>query len=796
MVRRNVLIPIGCAVLVSLGATSIGTVGPGAAGVTLALAARSRATALPANSLLNSDWENPNPDMYPTYTRVDNTGAGFVEHADLLLDRLLVVNTKITDVKFCNGTVGLTETLPGATDPTKAEFWTANPNGISDVIPAPLSKELNHVKWHEFNMLISGIGFAGYSEQFVACPYYHTAYGPIEITQDGTNINHMYDSTGNHPRKNLGYLPVTVMYPQRNWNGHLIFYAHGQDLSVGAATSLYVPTIDFQYMLKRGYAICTYQNCGMVPLEQNVNAHDNRYAAAIVLGYIGGTTRYFIYPIRVMEDGSELPATSTTNSTYPLQQRRALHDDETLVRNIVHLAKNLLYSQLGLRPEKTYFAGWSRSGGPAGGVNCGRSCVTSTVYQRGGFTPRTGGNFVKPYIPNSGLVFDGFFARSPFIFTGLWNPDNEFPMTAPYVTVIGSGDSPGLFIAPTAVVLKKVQQGFASILQPDNMNEWMRIYQPYLGNHIPRTQFLDTAFDGGAVYYDPSGASTLERFNREGRGWRLNWMRSNIIRSAMDLYADHYGPNVMASIERSLLAYAYGPLEAGHVHQSLFNLMDWVEKDISPPVSRLDEYIMAYPTKPLPGFPEKKDVLGRNGDVNRIKIDCVEPVCSGCATKWTMGTIAQLAMPYIRDILRPQGKFDYSTEALEMPDMAVRTGLFSVGVANFSVALSIPGFNRFDPFTETELLNGHAYSCVVDPTTGWVKSIDFKGYANHGEYVDQMAGYVEGLVADRLYDPFLGAKVIVDAAHAPYPTPRGPDLKEAAEDMVAIGIVHVPLESE
>jgi len=248
-------------------------------------------------------------------------------------------------------------------------------------------------------------------------------------------------------------------------------------------------------------------------------------------------------------------------------------------------------------------------------------------------------------------------------------------------------------------------------------------------------------------------------------------------------------PTFLAGFENSIIAYSYGPLEAGHVHQSLFNLIDWVEKGIAPPVSRLDGYIMAYPTQLLPGLPERKDVVGRNGDSNRIKIDCVEPVCSTCQTKWYNGPRGWQALMYIRDILRPQNKFDYSTDALEMPDTAVRTGLFSVGVYNYLVSQSVVSFTKFDPFTETELLNGYTYSWVVDPATGWIKTIDFKGYANHGEYVSQMVKYVGGLVSDRLYDRFLGAKVIEDAAHSPYPTPRGPDMMGAAEEVVAVGIV-------
>jgi len=132
-----------------------------------------------ANSLLNNrdsrtgTFPNPNKMPYPTSTYVDSRDdpytrdfpnptnrkkRGFIDY----WGNPLIVDTKIHDVKFCNGTK-----------------WSSEPDGIVSWIPEPVLKSMNGVSYYEYFALLSGQGFYGYNDptHSLYTPY---VYGPID----------------------------------------------------------------------------------------------------------------------------------------------------------------------------------------------------------------------------------------------------------------------------------------------------------------------------------------------------------------------------------------------------------------------------------------------------------------------------------------------------------------------------------------------------------------------------------------------------------------------------------------
>ena len=534
----------------------------------LAFASAAYADQQTANELLLNDGSG-SAVLAPTSTTV-------------LADRLVLGSpsfiTGVTDVQF-------------AVDRIRTDVQ------ISDTIVPPLQMERNHVKWDEYNLLVSGTGFN------VGATY---SFGKAE-------------GQGR-------YMNVRVMVPRQGWNGRLMFWHHG---NADTSNLTFLPLIEPELLLSRGWAVAEVHFNGMAPAQQNPNASDDSYWKALDEMYQADPNWYWYY--------------AAHPEWWSNPGGVAIEDGATL-RNLAGLVKNLLYREDGRQPERTYWVGWSRAGGAGTAVN--------TVRDRQG--NYTGGDFVVPYDKASGKVFDGFMALEP-IFYRAAPVDAQFPVAAPYVFIDGNATAWTLG-APNAINFsRKVKTALdgpaADPSLSKDVNDWVRLYMQKYGDHDYTGRFFETMYSGdtkNAVYYDMT-KPLAQRFNTAGRGRKLNWLMSKLWRTSPQYLLDWADQN-KAGWGQLTSAYYY--LNDGY-HTALFNhLVAWVEKGTTPPTSRIDPVLMDPLANTFPNLPTNdptQDSLNRvpssfgldAGDVawQRTSTDAIDVVQSmlvmpHLATRW------------------------------------------------------------------------------------------------------------------------------------------------------------------
>ncbi len=629
----------------AVGAAAVGATGLGfAKGVTAQNGPLAPPGAIPANSLLNNrrkdgTWSNPSMP-YPTSTYYDSKNDRFTanepnpfdknkkgfwdyhyEKGKMILTNPTVVDTRVHDVRFCNGTKGSEE-----------------PDGIVDYIPEPVLKTMNGVSYYEYMALLSGVGYMPIGPNH----YGHLVYGPMAIGQDGKP----YDASGpmdfntwvsmgapdNIPRNGLTYEPVYVAYPASGWNGKLIHYMypfHGSPYFTFAWFFPYETAMDIQYLLKQGYAVCTHlTEHGLLDSEKNVNAHDNHWWDAFAewlasplppkdqngfpLLKCKATSRYAI----IDDGGSEHnvapdPAgaafvNSWLGYNYPPGPPSFMASDGSTARNIVHFVKNLLYRKLGRKTERTYLMGHCRTSGVLMAVNCGRindiawnSTYTDLGYRINGLTPRSGGNYVTPYDSSSGLVYDGFYARD-LGGASDYCADPDFPITAPMICSEGSIDEADVImygmhgVNTIRKTIDKYHPGDANY----DLNSWIRYYVVEFGTHYGRSSHFATLYNGSGWFYQFGEGAP----NQQGLGSRLNFYMGGIADALARL---GYPPGTVPTDPQVALG-TWGSLdnawasamETGFVHRCFDNLIAWAERGEEPPLSRVwSERVISNPYK-------------------------------------------------------------------------------------------------------------------------------------------------------------------------------------------------------
>jgi hypothetical protein len=497
----------------------------------LVLAPEASAQQPTANQLLLSDGSGNSP-LAPTSTTVPADRFNIASASFL---------TGVTDVKFCVEKIR-----------TDIQLW--------DRIASPLRVKRDGVKWDEYNMLVSGIGFN------LSATY------PFGVAQGQGR-----------------YLNVRVMVPRDGWNGRLVFWHHG---SADTQLLTYTPVIEPELLLSRGYAVAEAQFNGIVPAQQNPNAVDDSYWKAVDEMYQSDPASYWSYAVH--------PDWFSNSGV-------AISDGATL-RNLAGLVKNLLYRERGCRPSSTYWLGWSAGGGAGTAVNTGRDRLGNY----------TGGDFVVPYDKTSGKVFDAFMALEP-VYSATAPVDKQFPVAAPYFFVDGTL-SPLSLEAPNALnFARKVKTALdgpdADPSLSKNIDSWVRLYTQKYGNHDWMGRFFETVHNGDdnphPVYYDTT-KPLAERFNTEGRGRQLNWVMGQLWRTSPKYLTDWADENLAGWGQ---LTFSYYQLNDAY-HTALFDhLVAWSEQGVTPPTSRIDPALLdpAQATYPkLPVNDPTQDSLNRN----------------------------------------------------------------------------------------------------------------------------------------------------------------------------------------
>ncbi len=609
---------------------------------------------IPANALLNNrlrdgSWSNP-ALPYPTSTYVDSREdpytAGSPNPFDskkkgfwdasvvgnkVLLWNPTVVDTRIHDVRFCNGTK-----------------WSSEPDGIVDWIPEPVARSMNGVNYYEYMILLSGIGY------FPIGPnaYGHFVYGPIDGHGNDTSGPVDFDTwvasgaKRDIPRNGLTYEPVYVAFPAAGWNGRLFHYMypfHGGPYAPFAWFFPFETVMDVQYLLAQGYAVCTHlSEFGLLDGEKNINAHDqhwwDEYAHWIASPPPPRDANGFpVLDVKMVgryafidQDGNELSPPNINPDDVALLNRQLGYNyppmpacntaaDGSLARNVVHLVKNLFWTLTrehtgtGRLTDAAYLFGHCRSSETALSINCGRlqdfawnASFTNLHYTINGLTPRTGGNFVDPYNPayhvdparpQSNLVYNGFFDRAPGGVESTCT-DPEYPITAPIIATEGAIDEQdisGRGIWPFHN-LKKTIDAYGLDPSVYDLDKWIRFYVIDFGTHYNRSTHFATLYNGSDWFYQFGDGQP----NRVGRGSRLNFYMGGLADALtrLGLPPDSAPSDPMiALVYWSPLDNAWAaPMEEGLIHRCLDNLVAWVERGVPPPRSRVwSERVLADP---------------------------------------------------------------------------------------------------------------------------------------------------------------------------------------------------------
>jgi len=612
-------------------------------------------------------------------------------------------------------------------------------------------------------------------------------------------------------------------------------------------------------------------NGGLLDAEKNINAHDKHYWDKFVSdwmflpydpndpfdnpttftwkaisrsAFVDNNRNEFLVPGFPIMPGYYPPA----DNTYP--PNSTVHPDASSARNVVHLVKNLLWYRLGRKPNSTYMFGHSRSTETVFGTDCGRIHAQTVPYRINDLTPRTGGNFVEPYNPVSGLVYNGFYDRTGYL--GVVCADPDFPITAPIIATVGGIDVPRyqLPVLWAAYNIKTTRPDY-------DLNKWFRYYVVEFGQHMSRSAHFATLYNGSDWFYQFGD----DHPNQDGRGSRLSFFIGEV---ADALTRAGYPPGTLPS-DPTASCYAWGALsnawcsamEAGFIHKCIDNLISWVEQGVAPPVSRVwgrvvqEPYKVWVPDLPLYYWSDYSLPLGEPGihapyewpyyswindrtycsklfpdyplwiaQGNKVIFDLtsyyiekwgltyysvldatrnpqainpshekgapylldpfweyivyrtLRPVRSDCAmfangldddTAWDNSWAWDTYLPQttFRDVvqtLKDGQLFNYDTEPLRMPNIAVRLGLYIDSGHHWNAY-----WPYLDPFSADELLNGY-----TDPYGN-----RYAGYADHGDYVNKIKAAVDSLVSGGLYDPKIGHATLIDeAVHSPYPLPK------------------------
>jgi hypothetical protein len=204
-----------------------------------------------------------------------------------------------------------------------------------------------------------------------------------------------------------GYDVPFVLRWQSNWDGTLVYYGHGRtDLGLLAFADGFLGADNEGRRLEEEGRF----------ISDAVLMPDRSYAFfSANLNGLKGDGGFSIISLEGPFAGQPVMATV----------------DAPIARDITQVAKRLLQRLAGKRVERTIGTGHSAGALVMQFINGGAS--TNLDDGRRVFT---GGNFIQPYNPSSGLIFDGFIPLAGDSFR--LHP--QFPMAAPMMMVCGQAD--------------------------------------------------------------------------------------------------------------------------------------------------------------------------------------------------------------------------------------------------------------------------------------------------------------------------------------------------------------------
>jgi hypothetical protein len=640
-----------------------------------------------------------------------------------------VVRTRVTGVRFHNGTI-----------PSTA------PGGLVDV-PHPVAKRQHGVRYYQVTGELSGVGHDPAGFEYV--------YGPI--AGDGTD----HSGRPGDPRQGLPGIPFRLVYPASGWNGRLIVFRPGGDGGLGSGHYLYQTVTDELELVRRGYAYFVTLGGGTTPVDSNPdsvsrlfwqlappfwavsgNPHPENFRVAridpdssehLIPGSEAGSVWF-------PDDPAPTPISSETTLTGFISW--GIVDDVPTLRDHIAFAKNLVGLLLGSRPAQTGMLSWSRSGALALGMEFGRTMQYPPAAVRPAFvkpelyralTPRTGGDFVRPYDPSSGRVADWFVDRSgielayfveedgtPEFFDPL--PDPDYPVAAPLIYLSGEVDIQEGQIVPylLASLISEALPG--SKLKDKNINSWLRIYSLRGATHYPlEAWFAGPANGGNATWYDPAAG-----VNHDGRGLEFPAWADSVI--APD--PGFFDPELTGLWESGLLR------EEGFSLQAILNADRWARTGVAPPTSVADGSLVTNPSPATvnPVYPVA-DACTPDAIFGALDSSCLSTLTQDSFIN-DPGSIFQFDdfLTFLMQEFAASG-LRYTTTPIDLPDEAAPLG--------FRLLTRGPALRG--TFTTAELR---------------------ARYHTHAGYVAAVARSVARLVARGLYDPLIGAADIAAAARS------------------------------
>ncbi len=634
--------------------------------------------------------------------------------------------------------------------------------GLVDA-PVYVEKEMNGVRYKQYSGELSGYGWS------------NGTTGPFQ---------YLYGPIGEGSRSGLKGVNF-VLYIPENWNGVLIQSNHGGFTVFGA--HLYNAVDEF-LLLSRGFAYVAFDAAGRnSPTDTNVNNDE-----------------YWLESLKLIGIPSNQKSATNPPNYY-------LASEVSFNRDAIRVMKNILknhFKSQGREVEKTYLITRSASGSLPFSLTTGR--YLGNLYN--------GGNYERPYI-NSPLhpenqndsnktfsepmIYDGFhnFSASAYIIIsqGALNP--AIPISkAPLLTFDSASD--GYQGQLSNVVLARMAHeakytGAYSAYWPD-IKSTLYMYNLENHPHFNREWAYATAMNGTGMYALITNDPTYPiSYNTEGIGYEVNWhvARKVLVAEAngIDYHKRRFGTDAGA-FTFVLFFHEKGVRVAGAAHQHLTNLDEFVRGGMPMPTSIIDPYWieggkiwpkLAYlGTSPYPqntagnayGLYGQSDLhLG-----NKL-LPPTQPSMIDISTD-SNGKPYYNAVNYLTN----NDVMSYEARVVRAPDDAARLGLY---IAIYSGMIQ----PMYRPFTEAELITGlsgkdwNGGELLTTTTHGGNRAIPLDGYNNHGGYVSAMSQAVNALVQGRLFDPEIGALLVVAAAQSEYPVIErrnlGQALKELSESM-------------
>ena len=507
------------------------------------------------------------------------------------------------------------------------------------------------------------------------------------------------------------------------WNGTIVHYMHGGGLYWGSDPgSPFFFSFDENLLLDRGYALLTMNGSGRTPDNANYRmepAIQNYFA-------------YFLSPLNEKPEARVADGYSV-NGVRPC---RGMNDEPMALRDISVLFSNLLKSITGKEVKRKYYSTWSHSGGAAG-------LALSWGITWGGL--HFGGNHRTPYQNDSEPIYDGFIHLDPSYWTTYYlNPDPGVSMSSAPVMIYSGSNS--MMDVPPVDQISLTGALFAKKSHEAGNRTRNTVFFYTVENlpHISADCIFATEKNGGGWFFDEATFSV----NQSGVGREMATFPSKLV--------DIFGPQ--GFIDFGFIYYALltkdAPRAAGLYLQLLSNLDRYLEKGVKPPPSIIDPYwIKGGSTNSWPRNPWPEEA--------KFPLEAISAAAQDTAIEGHYDLFDRWPeYAGIADYIRNNDVLDYRSEAVRLPDDAARRGIYLTN-ENFETYTLQFSDNELKYGYHTLDWNGEELVTLKMPNG---REIPGDGYGSHGGYVAAVTHAVQRLVSERLFDPYLGARLIKEAA--------------------------------